>query len=1039
MTLRLSRAIGLGILAALSTSALAAEAPDAGRSQVEFNRDIRPLLSDRCFACHGPDKNTREADLRLDTEDGLRGEAGEGGAVTPGRPDDSELIRRIESDDPDERMPPPAFGKDLTPEERGLLRRWVEQGAEWQGHWAFQPIQRARPPEVSDADWSRHPIDRFVLAAIEQEGLRPSQLADPRTLVRRLSFDLTGLPPAPDVVERFASDPSEAAYERLVDELLASPHYGERMAMWWLDLVRYADSVGYHGDQYVSVSPYRDYVIRAFNRNMPFDEFTIEQLAGDLLPEPTLEQRVASGYNRLGMMSAEGGVQPKEYLSKYIAERVRNVSGAWLGVTLGCCECHDHKFDPFTAKDFYQFEAFFADIQEQGLYGGSDVTGRWGTMLPVPTAEQSRQQRELNEQMAAVQALLETPTEALAREQVAWESGLREWAVLRPEALESSGGATLTLLEDGSILASGDSPATDTYTLVVSAPSAAATALRLEALPDDSLPQKGPGRAGNGNFVLSELEVDWLPADGGEPQRIALENATATYEQTGAADANPYKKWAVAAAIDGDAQGPTWGWAVMEQVGRPNSAIFEIAAGTPLEPGQLRIVLKQNLDNPQHTLGRFRLSTTSAAKPVRAGDLPPADIEAILRVAGEARTEAQRNQLAAHYRSIAPSLLPQRQELARLEARKKALDAAITLTVVTERTEPRMIRVLKRGNWMDETGDVVEPAIPEWLGADPVPGDRRLTRLDLAQWIVSPRNPLTARATVNRLWKLLFGAGLSPKLDDLGAQGEWPSHPELLDALAAEFMDSGWDFKRLMKRIVMSRAYRQSSLAAAEQSEADPYNRWLSRQGRWRLEAEMVRDNALQVSGLMAPMVGGKSVHPYQPRGYWSYLNFPMREWQNGQGNELYRRGVYTHWQRQYLHPALLAFDAPGREECTADRPRSNTPLQALVLLNDPSYVEAARAFAQRALELGGDSDDARLAWLIREALAREPRPEETAVLLDLLNRHRQEYGGDSAAVDALLKIGDLPVPAALHRADLAAWISVTRAILNLHETITRN
>ncbi len=605
----------------------------------------------------------------------------------PGKPDESELWRRISSNSADERMPPPAFAKGLSDVDRQVLRRWIAQGAKWEGHWAFLPIGRPQPPAVDPSLKPKNPIDQFILQALGEHHLTPSPQADPITLMRRLRFDLTGLPPSVAEVDAFAADPSDQAYERVVDRLLASPEFGERMSMWWLDLVRYADSVGYHGDQPMSVYPFRDYVIKSFNENKPFDRFTIEQLAGDLLPAPTVEDKVASGYNRLGMMSAEGGVQPKEYLSKYIAERVRNVSGAWLGVTFGCCECHNHKYDPFTQRDFYSLEAFFADIEERGLYSGADHDGSWGPRIKLPTPAQERERQRLAREIAAQRKIVETPPAGDAAQQAKQEAAVAE----------------------------------------------------------------------------------------------------------------------------------------------------------------------------------------------------------------------ARNKLAA------------------LEAESKQLESHIPSTLMTVSVTPRTIRVLGRGNWMDETGAVVQPAFPGVL-AHPKPREERLTRLDLARWLTSQENPLTARVFVNRMWKLFLGAGLSRKLDDQGSQGDWPSHPHLLDWLAGQFVDSGWDVKHTIKLIVMSGTYRQSSAQRADLAEIDPDNRWLARQGRFRLDAEMVRDSALKLAGLLSEKVGGPSVKPYQPRGYWAYLNFPPREWQNGTGNELYRRSLYTHWQRQYLHPAMLAFDAPGREECTADR-----------------------------------------------------------------------------------------------------------------------
>ena len=1009
---------------------------------VEFNRDIRPILSDNCYFCHGPDKNKRKADLRLDTAEGLIGKPGEPGTAVPGKPNDSELFRRITSSDPELKMPPAESGKSLTPRDIALLKKWIEQGAKHEGHWAFLPIKR---PAVVDSKSqisnlkSESVIDRHIHDSLTAQNLKPSPVADRITLIRRLSFDLIGLPPTHEEVTAFVNDSSPEAYEKIVDRLLKSPHFGERQAMWWLDLVRYADTVGYHGDQDMSVSPFRQYVIDSFNANKRFDQFTIEQLAGDLLPNPTREQLVASGYNRLGMMSAEGGVQDKEYLAKYIAERVRNASGTWLGITLGCAECHDHKFDPLTTKDFYRFEAFFADIKERGLYSGAHADGNWGPFVKVPNAEQDAVLKKLDQEIADVKKVLETSTPELTAAQVAWEKSHVAWTVLKPETIMSAEGVTLTAKEDGSILASGKNPATDTYTLVVKNPPQGITAFRLEVLPDDSLPKKGPGRAGNGNFVLSEFSVKHIVGETIE-ETVALQNATATYEQTGAAGSNPYGKWAIAAAIDGDAKGKTWGWAIMEMVGQPQTAVFEtvkdIGGG---ESSTLTISLLQNLDNPNHTIGRFRLSVATAPRPIRANPAPPPNIAALLAIAADQRTDAQKNELAAHYRSSAPALDAARKQLAERESARKELDSRIPSTLITASVQPRMVRVLKRGNWMDDSGEEVTPAFPAVLSSQTFEGPTRLTRHELAKWIVANDNPLTARVFVNRIWKQLFGAGLSRKLDDLGAQGEWPSHPLLLDHLAASFADNGWDVKQLIKSIVMSSTYRQSSVATRELREVDSYNRWLARQGRFRIDAELVRDNALAISGLLVTKLGGTSVKPYQPPGYFAYLNFPAREWQNDAGENLYRRGLYTHWQRQYLHPSLLAFDAPNREECTADRARSNTPLQSLVLLNDPSYVEAARAFAENILRSGGSTTNEKLNWAFRRAVARPIKPAEAEVLERLLQSHLDEYKSDATAAQELLAVGAKPAPTDLHKTELAAWTSIARTILNLHETITRN
>lgn len=1031
---RLSAVLWTCMLLFSAAPASAGDLPEV----VEFNRDIRPILSDNCFFCHGPDKNKRQADLRLDTEAGLLGTAGGAGPVIPGQPDDSPLLQRILTSDPETHMPPPATGKVLTDQQIQLLRRWIQQGGRYEGHWAFLPLdaEAAVGTDHSPAAVAAK-IDHYIDVSLQSAGMQAVQPADRITLIRRLSFDLLGLPPTPEETAAFVADQSPDAVQNLVDRLLESQHFGERMAVWWLDLVRYADSVGYHGDQEVSVSPFRQYVIQSFNANKPFDQFTVEQLAGDLLPEATLEQKIASGYNRLGMMSAEGGVQDREYLAKYIAERVRNASGTWLGITLGCAECHDHKFDPFTTKDFYRFEAFFADIRERGLYSGANSDGNWGPFVKVPTAEQSAQLDALSVRIAELQQVLNTPTPELAAAQLAWEQTQQPWTPLTPDSMQALSGTQLKTRADGAILATGPNPATETYTLQFSKLPAGVTALRIEVLPDDSLPQKGPGRAGNGNFVLSELTAKVRTAAG--EQSVPLQNATATYEQTGAAGANPYGRWAVAAAIDADAKGRTWGWAVMEQVGRSQTAVFETATDLTLPEGAvLSLVLDQNLDNPGHNIGCFRVFASTAPRPLKASDAIPAEIAVLVAIPSAERSEQQTKTLAAWYRSTAPQLQAEREQLAAAEKERAGIESALPSTLITESVAPRMVRILPRGNWMDESGEVVTPALPAVFAREPA-ADRRLTRLDLAKWIVAADNPLTARTTVNRLWKVLFGAGLSRRLDDLGAQGEWPSHPQLLDYLAAEFQAGGWNLKQLIRSIVLTRAYQRSSRGDAGLREADPGNRWLARQGRFRLDAEFVRDNALEISGLLVKSVGGRSVRPYQPAGYWAYLNFPTREWQNGSGQELYRRGLYTHWQRQYLHPSLLAFDAPSREECTADRNRSNTPLQSLVLLNDPTYVEAARAFAERILREGGSTDEARISFAFRRAVSRDAETDEVAVLQQLLQKHLTDYAAEPASVEAILKTGALPVSEQTDRTRLAAWTSVARVILNLHEVMTRN
>jgi mono/diheme cytochrome c family protein len=831
---------------------------------VDFARDIQPLLSDNCFACHGPDAKQRKADLRLDTRDGALADLDGVSAVVPGKPSESELVARITTDDEDDLMPPPDSGKQLDAAQKALLQRWIADGAEYDLHWAYKPVARPTPPRVKNGSFVLNDIDRFVLATLQGKGHEPSREADRRTLIRRLSFDLTGLPPTWEQVRAFVADSSPRAFGKLVDQLLASPHYGERMAVYWLDLVRYADTMGYHSDNKQTKPLYREYVINAFNDNLPFDQFTREQLAGDQLPGSTRRQLIASGYNRLNMTTREGGSQPKEYIAIYLGDRVRNVSGVWMATTLGCTECHDHKFDPFTARDFYSLGAFFSDLEETPV-GPQKYT-------PLPTPAQQSNVDKLKKQIPVLEAVLNTQTPALDDALARWESAQAE---------------------------------------------------RIEPEP----------------------------------------------------------------SVEADANGT--------------------------------------------------VPAVSAGKPIADPAAPPKKIDEILAVPLAKRSAKQKKTLAAHYRTFAPELASTRKELVDLKERIKRLEKAFPTSLVSVRLgKPRTVRILPRGNWQDESGPEVQPTVPARLKfADT---ESRTKRSDLADWVVSKDNPLTARVMVNRLWALCFGRGLAMPLDDFGAQGTPPTHPELLDWLAADFMDHGWDIKRTMKLLVTSGAYRQSSIAAAKTLAADPLNKWLARQGRWRLDAEMVRDNALAVSGLLAKPIGGASVKPYQPVGYWKHLNFPKRKWAPDSGVSQYRRGLYTFWCRTFLHPSMLAFDAPTREGCVAERTRSNTPQQALVLLNDPTYVEASRVFAERILQHGGDTDGERLAWAFERALSREPSAGERDILWRLVKERAGHFDANADAAKAAATAGEWPPSMALKPERVAAWAAVSRAILNLYETTSR-
>lgn len=1014
---------GLCALISLFCSQISVAAPPPTRpapapTQALFNRDIRPILSDNCFACHGPDKNKRQADLRLDQPNRT---------VVPGKVSASELARRINlPEGADGHMPPATFHKTLTAAQKQLLMRWIRAGGVYQKHWAYEPPMKAAIPAGQNA------IDFLVRKRLAERALKPSPEADRRTLIRRLSFDLLGLPSAPAEVAAFVRDTSPQAYSKLVERLLANPHYGERMAQGWLDVVRFADTIGYHSDNPRNIWPYRDWVIEAFNRNKRFDRFTREQLAGDLLPDANQETRVGSAFNRLLLTTEEGGAQAKDYEARYLTDRVRAVGTVWLGQTTGCAQCHDHKFDPITTRDFYSLGAFFADVDEAII--GSREPG-----MLVLDADQTRELAKRSARLADLQQSYDGAHPELAQVRRDWEQSAREtlkqralWKSLKPVSASALAGTQLTVDSTDAILAKGPNPEKNTYTLQTEA-SGAILGLRIEVLPDASLPANGPGRAPNGNFVLTEAEAR-VVAPNASSRALKFASAQASFEQTLYAEANPYKIWNAASVIDADVKGDSWGWAVLPESGKAHSLVLTLAEPLTLNAGEkLEITLKQN-HGSSHTLGKFRLYSTNNAESLGAFTAFPTEVEEALQVPAEKRTPAQTATLDAHFKSIVPELAELRTQLAEARKAKGDFEASLPRCLVTVRNaKPRTVRVLPRGNFLDETGAVVQPATPAFL-----PGQTGGTRLNLANWIVSRQNPLTARAVMNRLWKQFFGGGLCKVLEDLGAQGEPPTNPALLDWLACEFMDSGWDLKHMVRLLVGSATYRQVSTADPILMTRDPYNREFARQGRFRLEAEEIRDNALAISGLLSSKIGGPSVKPYQPERYWDNLNFPVRDYVADKGENQYRRGLYTWWQRSFLHPSLLAFDAPSREECTADRTRSNIPQQALVLLNDPTYVEAARAFGLHILTGTSGTPQQRLVWAWQQALQRTPTARELSVLQKLYAQQKETYRADPASANALLKVGDAPVPEKLDPVELAAWTHVARVLLNLHETITR-
>ena len=805
------------------------------QESVSFIRDVRPILSDKCFQCHGPDSETREADLRFDREDSALQ------VIDKKAPRKSELLERILHLDADVLMPPPETNKPLTDSEIETLTQWIQQGADWSEFWAYvKPQTHSKRKRSDKSNW----IDDLVAINLKRGGLSPSPPTDKKTLLRRVYFDLTGLPPSPEQISSYLSDTSSDPFGRVVDELLDSPHFGERMAIYWLDLVRYADTVGYHGDQPHNISPYRDWVINAFNSNLPFDQFTRDQIAGDLIENANEAQLIASGYNRLLQTTHEGGLQPREYSAIYAADRVRNVSLVWMGATVGCAQCHDHKYDPYTIKDFYSLSAFFADIDDEAHFKvgtNSLPTKRPPEILVLPKADRaelnsvSKQLDEINQQLKTLKRTLAEKTK------------------------------------------------------------------------------------------LNQVQTAEAATHEDDPPRP------------------------LPAKVDLDTQ-----------------------------------IKKLNVD-----------------------------IESV---------ESDKKQLVKAKSNV--------ESRGRLTMISKAL------------ATPRVTRVLARGDWMDETGEIVAPAIPSFLGEIKTTG--RSTRMDLANWLTntdSGNGGLTARVFANRFWYLLMGSGVSRSLDDFGGQGFPPNNAELLDALALEFIDNGWDVKRLIRQIVTSNSYQQSSIPSPLAAQIDPYNQYFSHQSRYRLPAELIRDNALAVGGLLdLSTVGGNSIKPAQPAKYYQHLNFPQRRYQPSANGDQWRRSVYIHWQRMFLHPTLKAFDAPSREECTAERPSSNTPSAALVLMNDPIFIEAARMLAYRTLNSSKNPKFAsRLEQLYQLALSRSPGPKEIELLFSLYHSNLKSFSNSPDTAKAFLAVGQAKGTSTLDEATLATWASLARAVLNTNEFITRN
>ncbi len=1024
----------------------------AAAAPLDFNRDVRPLLSDRCFACHGPDHEDRQAGLRLDDR-AVAVAALESGAtaIVPGDVAASAVVARIMSTDPDLVMPPPHVGKPITPPEADVLRRWIAQGAEYRGHWAFARVERPAPPAVAAAAWPKTPVDRFILARLEQENLAPNPPAERSTLARRLALDLTGLPPTPADVDAFVADTSPDAYERYVDRLLASPHYGERMAIEWLDAARYADSHGYQTDSSRSNWPWRDWLIDAYNRNLPFDRFTIEQLAGDMLENATDSQIVATGFNRNHRLNGEGGLIAEEWRVETVIDRVETTGQTWLGLTLGCSRCHDHKYDPLTQREFYALFALFNNVPETGTMVDNRRGGNTDPVHASPTPEQSRELARLEQVAGAAEAEARAAAANLDGLVAEWEQTLPKptaaaadhWQPFEPLELRSAGGATFRRIEDGSWLVEGNLPPRDTYEFEAPLPAGRFGGLRLHVLPDAKLAGGGGfGRADNGNIVVTAVEVALKPAADGGLQPVDLVRAEADYEQ---------RDWPAAAALG---RTPGKGWALdghLPARRQPRRLdLFPAAAVAVPEQARLLVRIRQDAFDG-HALGRFRLEFNAAEPP--SGAAPggmPAAVQAALAVDRQARTPQQRAEIANHFRTHVDNPI-RRAEVARDAARKaiNQVRESLPSAMVMKEGQPRDAFVLVRGEY-DKRGDKVGPGLPAFLPA--LPEGVKPDRLALANWIVSRDNPLAARVWVNRQWERLFGAGLVRTSENLGSQAEYPSHPELLDWLAVEFMEGTslpavngtaagpWDIKAFLKMLVTSAVYRQSATVTPEKLARDPANRLLARAPRIRLPGEIVRDVALGAAGLLVPTIGGPSVRPWMPDGVWDETSVygDLRGYKPDTGEGRYRRSMYTVWKRTAGPPTMLLFDAPNRETCTVRRSRTNTPLQALALLNETTFVEAAQGLARRMLAEGSPEAATRIAHGFRLAIGRAPASDELAALVSGYEADLAAFAADGSAAEKFAAAGLVKRPAGVSAPEFAATALTASVILNLDEFVMR-
>jgi hypothetical protein len=1193
-----------------NSAALAAAAKSSAKP-IDFNREIRPILSDNCFACHGPDEKGRKARLRFDLKEDAFKPAKSGDlAIVPGAPEKSSLITRITAKDEDDRMPPVKSGKKpLTPAQVDALTRWIKDGATWQEHWSFEKPKRPASPQVKEKKWPKNPIDNFVAAKLDKEKLKASPEAEKTTLLRRAALDTTGLPPTPAEIDAFLADKSANAYEKVVDRLLASPRYGEHQARYWMDAARYADSHGFHIDSERSIWKYRDWVINAFNTNTPFNEFTIEQLAGDLLPEATPDQKIASGFVRCNMSTGEGGAIVEEYQTKYTFDRVETMSTVWLGLTMTCARCHTHKYDPIQHKEYYGLYSFFNNLNESVMDGNKPNPDPF---MKLPSPEQSSRMEELKAWLAEGKTKMDAPIPELDAKQPAWEARWRAklsegWSVLKPESVSSTNGTKFKVEDDGAVLAEGENPPKDIHEIKIPLAAGTLAALRLETLPHESLPQKSAARADDGAFRLGEFEAEIIydvpPASRREEtpkEPVPAGTSKAATRQDAGGTLKPQKIKFTTAIADSvkdqsdaakaiDAK-PETGWQA-DALTEPHAALFLPANPVTVKSNAiLKITLRYEASTSKRAIGHFRLSAATnpdlvnllappkpepwqvigpfktestqqgltnvyepetkvdlkksyagvreeikwTAKPdfadgkenllvqdlhgihgayylyrtikmptarkidlnVRADDMfkvwvngkqvaarakpgdratkvsvelkegenkillkvvttqgaayfsfktdlddadtIPADTAAMF-AAAKKFTDAQAKKVRVVYRKLnSPDFKKTFDEVEKWTEETNNIDRAIPTTLVAkEMDKPRDAYILIRGEY-DKKGDKVTAGLPSIL--PPLPAGEPTNRLGLARWLVNTNHPLTARVTVNRFWQQIFGVGLVKTTEDFGVQGERPSHPELLDWLATEFMQSGWDMKHMMRLMLTSATYRQSSKITPELLAKDPDNRLLARGPRFRVDGETVRDTALFVSGLLVEKRGGRSVKPYEPPGLWEAVSFNnSQKYVPDKGESAYRRALYTHWKRQSPPPNMMIFDAPTREYCVVRRPRTNTPLQALALLNDLQFVEASRAFGERMILEGGKDAESRLAYGFRLATARQPARDELKVLNGVLKQQLATYQQDKEAAAKLLKVAAYKPNDGLDQSELAAYATVASMMLNLDETITKN